>query len=203
MAYGVSLRPLPYVQPDRLIRIYEANPANGQMTQDVSQGAFQDWREGAPSIESAALYTKARTGFLEGPDQPPITTMGVSPAFFEVLGASPMLGPGFKPEREYTRFTARDAVLSYAAWHRIFGADPQIVGRAVRFADDDDAWRVVGVMPARFAFDQPVDFWQPTDRRSARGADAAGLALRPRDRAAAAWRLDRAGPRGARSRRRA
>ena len=161
VAYGVSLRPLSYAQPQRLIRIYEANPANGQLTQDVSQGAFQDWREGAASIESAALYTKVYTRFLEGANQPPITTRSVSPAFFQVLGVAPMLGSGFKAEPEYTRFTARDLVLSFQAWHRIFGADPGIIGRAIRFADDDDAFRVVGVMPEAFAFEQPVDFWQP------------------------------------------
>ena len=55
VAYGVSLRPLPYPQPDRIVRIYEANPANGQPRHDVSIGTFHEWREGAPSLESAAL----------------------------------------------------------------------------------------------------------------------------------------------------
>jgi putative ABC transport system permease protein len=161
VAYGVSFRPLPYPEPDRLVRIYEANPLNGKLKEHATVAAFHAWREGAASIQSAALFTKARARFLGDPDQTPVTSMGVSPAFFDVLGVRPMLGSGFKPEREYTRTTARDVVLSFTAWHRLFGGDARIVGRPIRFADDDDAHQIVGVMPAGFAFLEPVDVWQP------------------------------------------
>jgi putative ABC transport system permease protein len=56
VAYGVSLRPLPYPDGNRLIRIDEANRANGELRHTVSVGAFHDWREGAPSLESAAMF---------------------------------------------------------------------------------------------------------------------------------------------------
>ena len=161
VAYGVSLRPLPYPQPDRLVRIYEANLANGQPRQDVSLGAFHDWRAGAPALESAALYSKPRTRFLQGPDSNPITSMGISPAFFAVLGTRPALGRGFKPESQYTRTTMREVVLTDAAWRRLFNGDPSAVGRHVRFADDDDPIEVVGVLPASFTFTEPVDLFQP------------------------------------------
>ena len=161
VAYGVSLRPLPYPDPDRLIRIYESNPASGKPKEDVSEPAFHEWRVGAPSLASAALYTDPRTRFLEGASEQPIVTMAVSPAFFEVLGVGPALGAGFRPEREYTSAARREVVVSHGAWQRLFGNDPGIVGRTFQFADDKDAWRIVGVMPASFAFDAPVDFWQP------------------------------------------
>ena len=161
VAYGISLRPLPYPEPSRIVRIYEANLATGQSRQDVSVGTFHDWREGAPSIESAALYTQARTRFVAGPDAGPITSMGVSPAFFDVLGARPALGRGFKPESQYTRKTLREVVLTDAAWRRLFNGDPTAIGRHVQFDDDDDRFEVVGVLPASFSFTQPVDLFQP------------------------------------------
>jgi putative ABC transport system permease protein len=163
VAYGVSLRPLPYPDPAHLIRLYEANPANGKLKEDVSVGTFHDWREGAPSIEAAALYSKGSTRFLAGSDRQPITTMSVSPAFFDVLGARPMLGSGFEPEKEYTHATPREAVLSYAAWQRLFGGRPDVIGAQLEFAGvrGNDTFRVVGVMPESFAFDQPVDVWRP------------------------------------------
>ena len=68
VAYGVSMRPLPYGSSERLIRIYEANPANGQLEQDVSIGTFHAWREGAQSLESAALFGKSNVRFLSGRD---------------------------------------------------------------------------------------------------------------------------------------
>lgn len=161
IAWGVALRPLPYAEPERLVRIYESNPANGEPEHDVSNPAFHEWRVGARSIESAAMYSKVRRRFLAGADQHPVTTMAVSPAFFDVLGTRPLLGQGFQPEHAYTRFTMADVVLSFGAWQRLFAADPDVIGRQIQFAADDDPWRVVGVMPEGFAFHEPVDVWQP------------------------------------------
>lgn len=165
VAYGVSLRPLPYPDARRLIRIYEAKPSEAQLEHDVSIAAFHAWREGAASLESAALYDTARTRMMAGPDSAPVSVMSVSPAFFDVLGVRPLSGPGFKPENEYTRFTADDeCVISYQAWQRLFGGRPDVIGRTITLAGvgDDDVYRIAGVMPQDFVFEQPVDMWQPT-----------------------------------------
>jgi predicted permease len=89
--------------------------------------------------------------------------MSVSPAFFDVLGVRLALGPGFKPEREYTRFTATDVVLSHGAWQRLFGGRPDAIGATVTFTGvgDDDSFAVVGVLPKEFAFVQSADVWTP------------------------------------------
>jgi predicted permease len=164
VAYGVSLRPLPYAEPDRLIRIYETNPVNGLLRGDVSEGAFHGWREGVGSLQSMALHGRANTRFMVDANQTPVTMMSVSPAFFDVLGARPLLGAGFKPERDYTRFTADDdAMISFAAWQRLLGGRPDVIGQVLEFsgAGDNDVYRVVGVMPQSFAFGEPVDLWRP------------------------------------------
>ena len=163
VAYGVSLRPLPYADPGRLVRIYEAHPGNGKLKEDVSEGAFNDWREGAGSIESAAIYDKPATRFLAGPGATAVVLMGVSPAFFDVLGARLLMGPGFKPEREYTRFTTHDLVLSHAAWQRLLGGRADAVGQTIELTGvgDNDSYRVVGVMPPDFAFLEAADAWYP------------------------------------------
>jgi putative ABC transport system permease protein len=165
VAYGVSMRPLPYREPDRLVRIHEANPANGQLRHEVSLGTFHEWRERVPSIAAAAIYGKSGIRFLAGADGQPVTTRSVSPAFFDVLGVEPMLGPGFRPEKDYTRFTADDeAVLSYEAWQRLFGGRPDAIGATLELAGigDNDVYRIVGVMPEGFAFAEPVDLWRPS-----------------------------------------
>ena len=183
VAYGVSLRPLSYPQPDRLVRIYEANPASGEWKQDVSDAAFQAWREGASSIEAAALYAKSATRFLAGSQDQTATTMSVSPAFFDVLGVRPFLGEGFKAEKDYTRFTADDeAILSYAAWRRFFAGRRDVIGRSMEFSGigDNDVYRIVGVMPEGFAYGEPVDLWRP--------ANIIELPIRP---VALNWRYDR------------
>ena len=191
VAYGVSVRPLPYPNPERLVRIYEANPANGQPEHEVSMGTFAEWRARVSSIESSALYGKRGVRFLAprqaeggaGSDSPPVTTRSVSPAFFEVLGVKPMLGPGFKPESEYTRFTAdEEGILSFEAWQRIFGGRPDVIGATIVFSGvgDDDAYRIVGVMPKDFTFEEPVDFWRPSQ-----------IVMQPVPRLLRLWRYDR------------
>ena len=55
VAYGVSLRPLPYPEPAQLVRVYESNPANAKPRENVSVGTFHEWREGVESFSSARL----------------------------------------------------------------------------------------------------------------------------------------------------
>jgi putative ABC transport system permease protein len=102
VAYGIAFRPLPYPDAERLIRIYEAKPAEALVEHEVSVAAFQAWREGAPSIESAALFGRPGSRILAGSDSVAVTLLSVSPNFFDVLGIRPIIGPGFKPEKEYT-----------------------------------------------------------------------------------------------------
>ena len=164
VAYGISMRPLAYGDPARLVRIYEANPANGQLEQDVSIGTFHAWR-GARSIEAAALFGKSNVRFLSGRDSAPVSLVGVSPNFFEVLGVRPLLGEGFKPEPSYTRFSADDDVIvSHAAWQRLLGGRADVIGQSLVFegVGDPDVYRIVGVMPEGFSFGAPVDAWLPT-----------------------------------------
>ena len=89
-----------------------------------------------------------------------MATMAVSPRFFDVPGVAPAMGRSFKPDDQYTRFTAREIVLSHAAWQRLFGGDPAIVGKSISIVDNSKPVEVVGVMPASFAFEN-VDAFQP------------------------------------------
>jgi predicted permease len=164
VAYGVSLRPLPYPEADRLVRLYESNPGEGRFEQLVSDGVFDAWRTGAPSLTSAALFNPPRLWWLSGADAPRLVTMSVSPAFFDVIGVRPMLGPGFTPESSYTRFTTTDVVLSFTTWQRLFNGRPDVIGQTLAFAGAggrDSVFNIVGVMPEDFEFLEPVDVWFP------------------------------------------
>ncbi len=110
VAYGAALRPLPYPDPDRLIRLYEANPSQGRFKQEVSEPAFFAWRRSMSSLEAVAMYSKPSIRFLNREDPPAVAIMGVSPEFFEVLRVSPWIGGGFTPDAYKTR--ADDVILS-------------------------------------------------------------------------------------------
>jgi predicted permease len=93
-----------------------------------------------------------------------VTLASVSPGFFGVLGVRPIIGDDFKPESSYTRFTADEGIISYAAWQRLLGGRPDVIGQSLVFegVGDPDVYRIVGVMPEGFSFGPPVDMWRPS-----------------------------------------
>jgi predicted permease len=161
VAYGVSLRPLPYPEPARLVRVHEVHIPDGSKRQDVSVGTFNEVRQRAGTIESAALMEEVRISHLADANEQPVTSLSVSPAFFRTLGVAPMLGPGFRSEEAYRVTRADEVVLSYGAWQRLFGGRPDVVGTSLHFWRDDSRWLVVGVMPRGFAYGPAVDVWRP------------------------------------------
>lgn len=152
---GVLLRPLPYPEPDRLTAVYSL--ADGSLS-TVSPPDFVDWRSGADRFSRMAAWHRTQLTLVTDRGAELLTGARATPGFFEVLGVSPALGRGFRPEEERPG-TDAVAVLGHALWRDRFGADPGIVGRTVRL--DGTARRIVGVMPAGFEFPTDAALWVP------------------------------------------
>ena len=123
---AVLLRPLPFVDPGRLVSIRESSP-QGQKDNVANPQNMGDWQKRNRSFEHIAAYfpfdfTMSLTG-----DGAPEEVPGeyVTREFFSTLGVHPALGRDFVPEEELA--TAPDvAILSDGFWRRRFGADPNI-----------------------------------------------------------------------------
>jgi putative ABC transport system permease protein len=160
---AVLLRPLPFRDPDRLVRIWESHPADGTDRVDVSAANFDDWRRRSAAFEDLALFSVVTHPIVLGVGDSSIqaTAASVSPNLFALLGVRPLLGrelgtvPGARLPLEGT-----EVVLSHALWQRVFGADPAVVGRTVRIEGVAGSV-VVGVMPAGFSFPARTEFWMP------------------------------------------
>ena len=154
---GVLLTPLPYRDPSRLVVVWESK---GTSTHNVVNPAnYMDWHDRATSFSGLALMSWAGLTFT-GDEAERVQGRAVTPDFFGVLGAAPLLGRTFRAE-ESRPHVPRVIVLSEALWRRRFGADRAIVGRAVPVAGGTA--RVVGVMPASF---RPMpygqeEYWEP------------------------------------------
>ena len=153
----VLLRPLPYPKPDRLVQIWETDSRSGDMHGVVSPYNFVDWRSQSQSFEQMATYDY-NSVVLTGQNVPArLSALFVSAGFFDVLKISPLKGRTFFQDEDKPG-KARVAVLSYGAWLRHFAADPGIVGKSVLL--DDQAYSVIGVMPADFGFpNEGTDVW--------------------------------------------
>jgi len=177
----VLLEPLPYHEPGRLVRVYEATPDNagdhGNLY--VRAPTVAAYRAAAELFEAfGALYTYRELGAdLTDGDRPErITVVPVTAGWFETLGVVPVLGRTFVeeetlgsggPERPsiFRESSAPVVILGNRLWEELFDADPSALGRTVHL--DDVPFEVVGIMPPDFRdpFGPEADAWVPLDLR--------------------------------------
>jgi predicted permease len=157
VARAVLLRPLPYKDPSRLVRVFETNPLKNWARNIASPANYADWKRRNTVFTDMAAYEQfnfngsgASEIFLTGQGEPQaLKSLGVTGNLFTVLGTPPLLGRTFTDEETFEG-KARVVVLTYGLWHSAFGADPGIVGRSITLSGR--TYDVVGVMPREFFF---------------------------------------------------
>ena len=155
---GILLRPLPYAEPDRLVRLYLANPAQNVDDGVASVPDIDDWRARARSFSSIAGYS-AIPMILVGQGDP----VEIGGAFFVgdlfgTLGAQPLSGRLLTEDDVHRK--AMNAVISERLWRTRFSADPTAVGSVMALGAK--RFTIVGVMPASFRYPAATtDVWAP------------------------------------------
>jgi predicted permease len=154
---GIVLRPLPFTEPDRLVRIVSRADRIGATA--VSVADFADMRQQAKSFAGMAAWYATTTN-LSGDGEPErLEVARVTDNWFGLLGIRPLSGRTFV-EGEDRSGAALRAVLSDAFWQRRFGGDPAIVGRTLRL--DGEPVEVIGIVAAGSAFPAERDLWLTT-----------------------------------------
>ncbi len=156
---SILLQPLPYREPDRLVRLMQASLKLGLPSWGVSQADFAAYRDQNRSFESMAIFNRGGIN-LTGQGEPErLSVTNVTTDFFKVLGMNPILGRTFE-QGEDTAGKNAVCVISYGLWQRRFGADPNVVGRTLSL--NQTPTQIVGVMPAGFKFPRAeIDLWIP------------------------------------------
>lgn len=156
---SVLLRPLPFHEPDRLVRIAELTRDGDRFS--FSDPNYLDLRRESRALESAAAYRELGTTMvLSGRGEPHrIVAVPIAASAADVLGVRPVVGRMFSPEEDRPRSVERAVVLGDSLWRARFGGDPQIVGRQVTL--DGKPFVVAGVMPPRFDFPDGAEAWVP------------------------------------------
>lgn len=164
---ATMVRPLPFADASRLIRVYMQPPGTSDFAQanPLSSAVFARAREQAGSLSGIeGIWTGERAVGGEG-DPESVPAGRVSNGFFSLLGASPVIGRTFTLEEEMAN--ARLVVLSYGLWQHRYGGTPNVLGKTILI--DREPFTVVGVMGAAF---EPVyaasEFWTPLDIHSGR-----------------------------------
>jgi predicted permease len=154
---GVLLKPLPYGEPERIVRVLEKPPGGGR--NGISTLNYLDWQKDNTVFE----YMAAQTGgsvTLTGLNEPvQLRGAQVSPHYFDIFGIKPAFGRTFSADEEQLG-KQHVAVLSHALWDSQFGADPNVIGRSITL--DGIPNIVIGVLPAGGAFDRAfAQIWRP------------------------------------------
>ncbi|WP_044891665.1 ABC transporter permease [Opitutus terrae] len=159
LAYAIVLRPLPFRDPQGLVGFRAINSVKAITQDGHSASDFLDYAQRAQSFSGLMAYRPNFAAYTR-PGEPAVrlVTALVTENFFPVLGVAPVGGRTFSAD-EFSVSAPRAVVLSNVAWRRLFGAQPNAVGRTILL--DDQPHTIVGIMPESFREPEFVDAWLP------------------------------------------
>jgi putative ABC transport system permease protein len=155
---AVLLEPLPYKDPDRLVRLWESNTGKSLPESPVSVPNFQDWQREQSVFEDVAALEMATYNITGSGEPQRVASARITANLIPTLGVAPALGRTFLPEEEKPG-SNRVVLLSHSLWQRQFGAERSIVNQTIRLNGEN--YVVVGVMPAGFQFPGNRELWVP------------------------------------------
>jgi putative ABC transport system permease protein len=166
--YGVLLRPLPYLNGNRLVVLRQQAPLASVNNMFFSVKEIADYREQTQMLDEVVEHHSMSFTLLGGAEPERIQTGVVSANFFDVLGVTPLYGRAFLPGDEQH---GADAVLilSHEYWRRSHKGDPNIVGKV--FAMNNRPHTVIGVLPPIPQFPSDSDVYMPTSACPTRASE--------------------------------
>jgi predicted permease len=152
---GVLLKPLPFARAGRIVTIWQTDTTwRHQATlRDrwdrlwFTYPEYQQWSAAQRSFSAIALYGDQQMSMTGAGDPAQVSVATATPNLMSVLGTRVALGRWFLPNEVGTG-TERLAVISFELWQTRFGGDSALIGKSI--ALDDNAFRVVGVLPSGF-----------------------------------------------------
>jgi predicted permease len=160
VVYAVLLRPLPYADSSRLLTIGQVTKGSGQRAVDgsVSHLNYLDWKREAGTLESMALWARSRFIVTNLGDAEVVDAAVVSPDFFRVFQAAPVMG------RTFTEDEDRPAgplaiVISHGFWQERLGGRADVLSQVIEIGGRPRP--IVGVAPPGFDFPVGADLWMP------------------------------------------
>lgn len=152
---GVLLRPLPFPDEARIVKV-STRGSDGRQG-NHSAGDFMDLRQGMQTLSALAGYRGEVSAVAVKPGEAvQMQTIWVTAEFFDVLGTPATLGRTFSKQQDGAS-TERLAILSTAAWRKLFGDDTGVVGRALRV--NGQTYTLTGVVPQGAEWPQQSELW--------------------------------------------
>jgi putative ABC transport system permease protein len=161
LVYGVLLRPLPFVEPQRLVRLWEEQPGGNTLAGNrwLSHRTYHSWIGSPRTLTSIGGYINSSGIVRIGDEGVALPGAALTPSLVGMIGAAPELGRWFN-ESEALPNAARVVVLSHRVWQERFSSRAEVIGTVIRI--DDQPCSVIGVAPPSLRFpDERAQFWVP------------------------------------------
>jgi putative ABC transport system permease protein len=158
---SVLLKPLPFQDPDRLVRVFEHTNDGEFSFNIVAGGVYAEWRKQNHSFSDLALLGEGEFNLSGAGGQLPEFAHGANCTWnlFSTLGVQPALGRDFTAADDQLSANGT-VVLSWGLWKRRFGGDPAILNQTIHL--NRQSYTVIGIMPAWFAYpDASTQLWTP------------------------------------------
>jgi predicted permease len=147
VVYAVLLRPLPFPQPEQLVRVFDDLRSSNVKNVGMSAPELWDLQDRSGVFQDISAVWPIDSDIAGGDRPVRAETLAVSPDYFTMLGIKPQLGRVFTQQDSVPGFIEA-VVISDGFWRRNYGSDPKIIGRTMRL--DNDLYTIIGVMPPGF-----------------------------------------------------
>lgn len=158
VVHAVLLRPLPFKDPARLVRIWGKYDAQGIPKNWISGPELLDLKEQSQSFEDISAYQSDGENLTGSGDPVRVKSASVNAGFFSILGIAPKQGRTFTEEEDQPG-RERVALISDALWRNRFASDSALVGQTLGLGGN--TYTVIGIMPPGFHFPDQADLWIP------------------------------------------
>jgi putative ABC transport system permease protein len=156
LADFVLLRPLPFQEPDRLVKIWQSSTRYSGRN-ELSPANYRDWKAQVRSVSTMGAFTRRPANLVSTAEPRRLETVAMTPDLLPMLGVLAFAGRMFTPADSVD---GRVVVLSHALWRTQFGGDGSVIGSSVRL--DGEPFTVIGVMPPSFRFpSRETEAWIP------------------------------------------
>jgi putative ABC transport system permease protein len=156
---GVIMRPLPFPESERMVRVYGLDSKGGQMG-NMADPTFDVLTDRNRSFTATAKHNLQSVGAVIGEESTRLVVATVSRDFFRVLDVRPRAGRFFIPEEQQIG-AAPAIVISDALWQRVFNRANSALGKTINLSGS--AARIVGVIPAGQEFPANAEVWFPAE----------------------------------------
>ena len=170
LVYAILLRPFPYPDADRLVRVFTVAEGEQGAERDCSLLDIEEYNRRSSLLENIGGYTLFDSQIEGDGLAEPIAIAQLNQEVMHAVGVQPVLGRLFTEEEDRKGGPVNKALLSHGLWQRRYGGAPDALGQMIRLPMGD--FEVVGVMPAGYGYPHRATLWLTMESWYALGLDS-------------------------------